>query len=413
MDATLIQIQDLVAELKADVSEQGGVGTHKNILELDNLLRQFSQEQTSIDTICATLAPSIKSFRQMFEMRLDTNALIEFLLEGAQTNVSLAKFDDARDIYEEIIILADSSSPNTMAKAEAIKQIGHINSEQEQWQQAEESYRQATTLYEDANNLEQVANIYNNLGYNTLLQGDYSQAKEYHQQAIQTGQECNNPWVIANAHDSLGIIASVQANWDEAIDNFEASITQYDEIDDLQPDDLDCMAQTYHNLAMAYVDCEEFEEAGKCYQEATQIAEELGKLPLMASIYINRAEFFLNVTNIEMARVYCDKALEIFEKLEHKSGIAEAHKFYGCIYQRGQDWDAAIQNFNKSIEFFKSCNNLLGAAETYCEFGLMYKDKQELEQAKNCLNDSLKIFEQLEATDQIERVKNVLETLPN
>ncbi|MFQ6043126.1 MAG: tetratricopeptide repeat protein, partial [Candidatus Poribacteria bacterium] len=314
MDTTLKQIRDLVSELKTDVSELDEVRIHENIVKLDNLLLKSDDKQKddtpSIDAICSTLTPCLKSFRQMFEKRLDKKGLIEFLLEGAKTSVNLGKFNEALDIYSEIIVLSDASDNSIIAKCEAIKNIGHIYSRQGEWDKADEYYKQVIDLYERDNNLPQVANIYNNLGYNAAMQGNLRKAEEYHQKAIQIGQECNVIWLIADAHNSLGVIASVQSKWDDAMEHFENAISIYDDIDDLKPDDLRCIAQTYHNSAMAYVDCEQWEEAGKFYQEATDIAEQLGDLPLMASIYINRAEFFLNLTSMAMAKTYCQKALE-------------------------------------------------------------------------------------------------------
>jgi tetratricopeptide (TPR) repeat protein len=417
MDATLREIRTLVNELKTDLGELDEVRIHDNIVKLDSLLLQSDEKQKddapSIDAICATLTPCLKAFRQMFEKRLDNKGLIEFLLEGAKTNVSLGKFNEALAIYGEIIILSDASNNSTVAKCEAIKNIGHIYSRQGKWDRADEYYKQVIDLYEQHNNLPQVANIYNNLGYNAAMQGNFSQAEEYHQRAIQIGQECNVMWLIADAHNSLGIIASVQSKWDEAMENFENAIAIYDGVDDLQPDDRRCIAQTYHNSAMAYVDCEEWEEAGRFYQEATGIAEELGDLPLMASIYINRAEFFLNLASMAMAKTYCQKAWEIFGTLEDKLGLAEAHKLYGRIYRREQDWSAAEAYFNESISISKGCSNLLGLAEGYYEFGLMLKDRDELNQAQAYLNKSLQLFSQLKADDEIQQVKKVLGTLTN
>jgi len=265
MDTTLKQIRDLVAELKTDVSGIAEVRIHNNILELDNLLGQLECESKaeipSTDKICATLMPTLKTYRQMFKTRLNQNGLIELLLEGAEACVNIGELNDAKALYEEIATLAEDSQ-NITAKIEAIKQIGHLNSHQEQWQQAQEYYQQVIELCEDTNNKEEMANIYNNLGYNATLQGDFSQAKEYHQKASQIAEESDSRLVIADAHNGLGTIATVQADWDEAIEHFQQSITLYDELNDRRG-----MAQTYHNLAMAYaVDCEQWEEAGECYQ---------------------------------------------------------------------------------------------------------------------------------------------------
>mgnify|MGYP006305297223 CR=1 FL=1 len=212
MNVILRDIRDLVTELKTDADALAEVKVHKDILELDSLLGQFDEKPKvdvqSTEMIYAKFISCLKSFRHLFEKKLDKNALIEFLLEGAKTNVNLGKFSDARDFYEEIVTLADSSQ-NILDKAEAIKQIGHIYSHQKQWTKARENYQQAIELYEEANETKQVANVYNNLGYNATIKGSFSQAQEYHQKAIQIAQECNCILEIADAHNSLGTIATV------------------------------------------------------------------------------------------------------------------------------------------------------------------------------------------------------------
>ncbi len=167
-------------------------------------------------------------------------------------------------------------------------------------------------------------------------------------------------------------------------------------------------AHVYTNLAMAYVDAEEWEAAGACYAEATALAEQSGNLLTLSGIYINRAEFLLNITSIDAAQLYCDKALEVFQRSNDILGIAEAYKFYGCIHRHRGEWEAATDAFTQSIQRYQSCRNPQGEAEGCYEFGLMYQACQDSPQARYFLQRARSLYEQLEATDEIKRVEAAL-----
>jgi tetratricopeptide (TPR) repeat protein len=361
----------------------------------------------SADDKTASKEESVKKLESMlesaitlFERMPGKQPLIDLLFEVGKTYSRLAEPNKAAKCYQQILRQL-KDEPNK--EAEAMKQLGHLHSRQDNWDEATEYYTKSINLCFAANNMSEAANIYNNLGYNAAEQGLFEQAKEYHIKALEIAKGCDD-LIVADAHNSLAIVDSIQGNWDVSIDNFEASINSYEKSGYERG-----MAQTYHNLAMAYVDCEDFEAAGECYDECTQIAEQYGDMNLLSAIYINRAEFFLNISSIDMAKIYCQKGLEIFRQENDKIGIAEAYKLYGRIYKHNKDWDSSSQFFADSIQLYESCQNPLGMAEANYEFALMHADKQDKEQTKECLLRSKELFTQLGATDALSNIEAALQ----
>ena len=238
------------------------------------------------------------------------------------------------------------------------------------------------------------------MGYIAAQQGDYDGAKTHHQKVFEVSDgksDCQR--LVAAAHNSLGIIASIEADWDTALSHFEESLLVYERLN------LPLLASgVLTNLAMVYVDAGELEAAGSCYAEATELLEKEGDMLALSKIYVNRAEFHLQVSNIDAALVYANKAFAIFAKINDTIGMADVYKLHGCIHRHQQKWEAAIEAFTQSISGYQSSQNPQGEAEGCYEFGLMHLDAENLPQARYFLNRSRVLYQHLGATHEIQRV---------
>ena len=162
--------------------------------------------------------------------------------------------------------------------------------------------------------------------------------------------------------------------------------------------------QVFVNLAMAYVDASELEAAGSCYAQATELLEQAGDLVELSGLYVNRAEFHLQVSNIDAAELYANKALAIFVKIDDTIGMADVYKLYGCIHRHKKSWEAAVNAFTQSISAYQGSQNPQGEAEGCYEFGLMHLDAENRSQARYFLNRSRVLYQSLGATHEIQQV---------
>ena len=124
----------------------------------------------------------------------------------------------------------------------------------------------------------------------------------------------------------------------------------------------------------------------------------------LSNVYANRAEFHLQVSNIDAAELYANKALAIYDKINYAVGIADMYKLYGRIHHHWRRWEHAIKAFTQSISGYQSCQNPQGEAEGCYEFGRMYLDAQNLSQARYFLKRSRTLYANLGAAKEIERV---------
>ncbi len=414
MKIKLPEIQAALDTLKNDSPAMANPQVRTAVEQLDEMLSEFELEGALAapdDTL--DLQPNISALEQLTSLIpqilgavCQKEPLLMCLIRVAIMYRGVGEPERAIHLCEQIMELtADGESP--YIRAEAFRQLGNLQFYQGQWSQAQTYYQQSLALFEANNDRGYVASIYNSLGYIAVQQGNYDLANKHHQRVIDIVQpNGDSQRILAGAYNSLGIIASVQADWNAAIDSFEKSLTIYDEIQ--LPREA---AGVYMNLAMAYVDIEEWVAAGEYYAQATALAEKSGNLLTLSKIYINRAEFLLNIGTIDVAQLYCDKALVLFQKINDNIGIAEVYKLYGRIHRHRKDWDAAVETFAQSLQHYQSCQNPQGEAEGCYEFGLMYKDCQNPSQAHYFLKRSRLLYEYLGATHEMKRVDAALATL--
>ncbi|MCZ6680545.1 MAG: tetratricopeptide repeat protein, partial [Candidatus Poribacteria bacterium] len=360
------------------------------------------------------MATLVSSTPQIFAFLSQRGPLLSILLDAAALCRSVGEPEDARVYCEQVLNFA-AAGEDSQLRAEAFRRLANLQFLGGDLSRAQANYQHSLNLYETEGNAGLSASIYNRLGDIATQQGNFELAKNYHRQAIVMSEPDANLRIIAIAYNGLGIIADMQSDWEAASDYFGKSVDLYETLD--LPEQT---AAAYVNLAMAYNKCGEWEAAGLCYTVATAIAEKLSQnpnespsnyLPLFSVIYINRAEFLLNLASIEEAQFYCDKAMAISRRTKENIAVADTCKLYGRICRYRKEWDIAIEYFTQSLQRHRSGQNLQGEAEVCYEFGLMYRDCHDVSQARRLLQKSRCLYERLASADKVRQVDMALADL--
>ena len=408
MKTNLSEIQTIIDELKDDLQAMSNEKVRTSVEQLDKMLGRL-ENQHIFDAFDPMLdaQQSVQTLDQwatlIFQIVASTphkGTLFWSLYEIAKTYRHIGEQERASTLFQQILTLTDVGEYSYKLRAEIFRQLGTQHFHQGQWREAKAYYQKSLALFEVENDFVYAASIYNSLGYIAVQQGCYDLAKTHHQQVFEVAKkhdDCKR--VVSAAHNSLGIIASIEADWDTALSHFEESLLIYKQLNLPFP-----ASGVLTNLAMVYVDAGELEAAGSCYAEATELLEKEGDMLALSKIYVNRAEFHLQVSNIDAAEVYANKAFAIFAKINDTIGMADVYKLNGCIHRHNKLWAAAIEAFTQSISGYQSCQNPQGEAEGCYEFGRMYLDAQNLSQAQYFLKKSRTLYENLGATKEVERV---------
>jgi len=383
---------------------------------LEGLFREVTKEQLfkeivtqpsdSQKSVAAYFELALKSVKKATGIPATEEQEARLLVEISKTYDTIGEWDKALENCHKAAEMGQRLGVKEIS-ASALKQIGHIYSMRGKCELAMERYQESIELFRETGNMREVGIIYNSIAFNYFQQGK-PEAHQYYDMALEIGENLDDTQLLADANSGKGIIADMEGRWNEAIAHFQQSLPRYEALEDTIG-----MAHAYHNLAMTYAHQRNWGKANKYYEKSFVFGKEIGEVRLMASIYINRSELYLELFDTEIAEALARRALEIFVKLDDRFGQAEVYKIYGKILRRREEYDKAARFFKESIELFEACENLLGVAEAYHEFGLMCADKGEEENAQNYLRRASQLFEQLGASKALEQVNQKLESLGN
>jgi len=334
------------------------------------------------------------------EVMPDQEALL-FIEAGKMCDLS-GDWDQALESYEKALEQCEGDD----IRAEILKQMGHIRSKRGEWDASLEAYEASLEILERLGDLREVGNIYNSIGYNCFETGDMTKAGEYYNEALEAAQKCDDVQLISDVQNNLGILANVMGEPEQASKHYQQSILGYEAIGDVHG-----LAQVYHNLGMTYVGKKNWELAGEYYQRSMDLCTEIGDIGLMSIIYANKAQFAMHLHAPYVAKLYCDKAFEIFDKTGNKMGMAEAYKLYGVIYSGMQEWDSAETAFQKGLGICEEYNNRLTKAEILYERGLMKQRQDEKREAIDSMQGAIDAYESLGISKEIGKVKSKMQEM--
>lgn len=345
------------------------------------------------------------AFKQVAGININADQEALLFIEAGKVCSNAGNWDNALENFQK----ASERCESIEIKAESLKQMGHIESKRGEFENAFKSYEASLEILAFIGNLREVGNIHNSMGFNYFEIGEIDKAKEHYDKALQASRQCSDTKLTADVWNNLGILANSHGEIEEAVEYYKKSLDEYGAINDIHG-----IAQVNHNLAMSYVDKGEWKLAGEHYQRSMEMCLELKDLDFLSIIYANRAELALHLHDPYVAKLYCDKAFDIFNKTGNKIGLAESHKIYGSIYSDMQKWEYAKDSFQKGIEICDECKNLLTKAEIYYKMSLVHRENGNgKDEALSNLHKALDIYKLLNINNKVNEIDVEMRAIAN
>ncbi len=212
--------------------------------------------------------------------------------------------------------------------------------------------RQALELLEDTKediapylSLAEQARLLNEIGWLQYRLGDYSSCVDSCKFTVNTLNPNEHPLVVAQALNLLGVIAFNTSRYDEAVSYYEQSAFLRE-----RENDLNALAGSYNNLALAYQSKGEYDKALGYLHKSIDIKRKQNNEAGLAGGFLNLAFLYLEVHNFEEAERRCRESLRISSELGLAQLIAENYNTLGDIlFTRGQ-LDEAEAYYQRSLE---------------------------------------------------------------
>lgn len=300
--------------------------------------------------------------------------------------------DDALMHYEAAFRLLASAEDAAGEAANLFRWIGTVHRQRGDLECAEEAYEASLAIAEAAELPLQVASVLNCLGIVAQYRGDLSGAESAYTRARSFARAEGAERVAAMVDVNIATLAGTRGEHKAAIESYSSALQQFRALGD----DISATS-ALNNLGMAYRDSRQWSAAERCFDDAFRMCSELRDATLLGTIELNRADLLLRQTRYAEARDYCDRAFEIFTRVECKPGLGEAYKLYGALFHRMGKPSLAESHLSRSLELARTAEDRLLEAEVFELHAQLHLDQEHNGEALACLNQAYRLFSDLGA----------------
>lgn len=286
------------------------------------------------------------------------------------------------------------------AEADALKRLGDIAYRRNKFDAAEKVYLESLKLYENGSNLEGQADIYNDLGTIAFYVGDWPKVEKFLNQCLEIAEQANNIKLLAKVNNNLGASFTVRGRYEDALSCYSEALPRFEQLEDDSG-----VAEVYINLGICHAHRGNWIKAGDCYDKSIQHSKEADNIYLTALTYTQRAELCIQMSDYSVAKFYCDQALNIFLKIGHQAGLADAYKLLGSINRHLEQYDMAEVYLNKALDICRDINNKINEAEALTEHARLARSRGDEEEARNKFDLAISVFELIAAKEEAEKIK--------
>jgi len=257
--------------------------------------------------------------------------------------------------------------------------------------------REALELLEDARediapylSIAEQARLLNDIGWLHYRLGDYSACVDSCKFTSNTLNPNEHPAIVAQALNLLGVIAFNTSRYDEAVSYYEQSAFLRE-----RENDLNALAGSYNNLALAYQAKNAYDKALVHLNRSIDIKRRQSNEAGLAGGYLNMALLYLEVHNFDEAERKCRESLRISSELGLAQLVAENHNTLGDIaITRGQ-LDEAEGYYLRALEHaqrLSTVNEEMGAQKRLAK---LYLRRNRNDEARAAIDEAARLAQQV------------------
>ncbi|MDB4948840.1 MAG: diguanylate cyclase [Gemmatimonadetes bacterium] len=311
-------------------------------------------------------------------------------LDRASENERRGEWSGALRLYEEAY-RASIAAGDAVMLTEVVQRLGHYFRHTDQDELALEHFELALTLAERQGNDRGAGRALNGLGLLSQRAGAIHEAERTYLKALAFAERAGSDLLVGQVEQNRGILANIRGDLESALRHYGSGLRHLR----AAGDDLACV-HVLNNLGMLHVDLGQLEASERFFDEALEILARHEDAMLAGIVHINRVELFLARRDPVRARESCDAGYEIFSRLNHEQGRAEAFKFYGIIYRETGKLQLAADHLRLAISTASSRDPLM-EAEAQRELALVLRAQQRNREALGALNRAHVLFTALHA----------------
>lgn len=279
------------------------------------------------------------------------------------------------------------SEEDKLIRGEISKEIGRAYMQIGQWDRAEESYNQATTLFLEQSHYRGAAESVRNLANMKFQMGQFSVSYSLCERAVRWATKSGDFQLRASIFNTQGAIKSVEGKQKESIKIFKLCLSDFRRSGNK-------LRQAYiqHNIGLTHLEIGEYQEAKIAFEEALALALENKDTNLVELCYLNIAKLYLKQGEVVAARSLIKSAHELLETLQSPNLAADLAIIEADAYRLSGDPNRADSILEAALDLARKNNLLQHEAEILYEAGKVAIERGRGDVARYRLEAAINLF---------------------
>jgi len=266
-----------------------------------------------------------------------------------------------------------------------------LRGKKEQRDEALAYYLRALDIYREIRDLRGEGTTLGGLGFIYWDKRDPGQALPHFQKALEVRQKVDDKQLVGNSYNDIGsVYYNFFQEYPKALENHLQAEKIRTEIGDEAG-----FGRTLANIALAYWDMGELDQAFAYYNKAIAVNRKLGDENRMASGLYNCGIILTDLGKYSEALGYLERALNIREKQADKKGLGDVLNRRGIVYRRLGEFELALDSYQKVIRITEELRNESGLADALSNMGVVLQHLEQTEKASEYYEKSLGISQKL------------------
>ncbi len=289
-------------------------------------------------------------------------------------------------LLDEALKLSSSDTDKAL-RGEITKELGRVYMQTGQWDRAIQSCEQASSLFLESENYRGAAESVRNLANIRFQLGQFEESYALCEKAIDWATKAGDFQLRATILNTQGAIRSIEGDQKESIKIFKLCLSDFRRAGN-------SIRQAYilHNIGLAHLELDQYEESRKALDESLKLALENHDTNLVMLCYLNKSKLLLKTSDIIAARSLINTARELLEVLKSPNLAADLAVIEAEAYRLSGDLARADDILSKSLTLARENNLLQHEAEILYEAGQVAIELGQADMARSRLEAAITLF---------------------
>jgi len=314
---------------------------------------------------------------------------VDVLIQQAHAAQSEGRFDNARALFESALYRLRRAQDGSLAAA-LLRWIGETFGGETNLDAAFDCLEASIAVASLVGDSAELGHTINSLAELHNERGDLEKSEMLFLDARSHAVAAGDTRLAAATAQSLALIAQMRGDPEKTLRYLRTSLGEFRTLG--APKDV---LMTLNNIGKLCVDGERWEDAGRAFEEAVQIAEAIGETSVRIMLEVNSAELEILRGDFKAARAAADAAQVLSAKTSDRHGTGEIEKLFGAIAREAGQFAAAEEHLDRAQKVASARGDLLLIAETAREHAELCRKQGRHRDALMHLNRGERAFAQL------------------